>query len=104
MADPTIAPIMDECIHLMTTAFCSICKANTRAAESRRRRTRANNHPSWETEVTLPYPSTQASYRSLCANCDEYMEVGTTIYKVEDVWVCQPCAEDCLTLGVPSDA
>lgn len=97
------SPILDECIHGLTTAWCSICKAQSRAAETRRRRARASAHPSWETETVLPYPQTTATYRSLCPICDEYIEIDADIYKCEGDWVCRPCAEDCLTLGVTSD-
>ena len=99
-----LADVADECIHLMTTAFCSICKAQTRAAETRRRRNRAATHPSWETEDgPLPYPSTIAGYPLTCPMCDERYDAGITIYKCDGAWVDRACAEDCVTLGVGAD-
>lgn len=91
MADDIIA---DECIHLMTTAFCTICKAQSKAAETRRRRTRATNHPSWDTDQTLPYPTIIASYSSTCPHCDEGIQQGTEIHNVDGFWVCHQCGID----------
>jgi hypothetical protein len=95
MADPIIA---DECIHLMTTAFCTICKEQTRSKESRARRARAGNHPTWETEQSLPYPTTTAGYESACPHCDEKINIDATIHKVDGAWVCYPCALDAAIL------
>jgi hypothetical protein len=91
MADPIIA---DECIHLMTTAFCTICKKQTREKETRARRTRNRNSNGWTVIVTLPYPTIQAQYESTCPHCDETIHADDSIHNVDGSWVCYQCGHD----------
>ncbi len=97
MAD---APILDECIHLMTTAFCTICKEDTKAKEARARRKRAGNAGTWEVYDRLPFPHTIATRDGLCPECDEdVIHVGDEIHLVDGSWVCRPCAVDAQILA-----
>lgn len=95
--------IADECIHGLTTAWCSICKAQSKLAEKRRRLAREARHPAFETEPSLPYPTVVAQWDGICASCDERYPSGTTIYRADGGWCCQQCAEDYHTLGVGTD-
>lgn len=106
-----LADIADECIHGLTTAFCSICKAQHAAAEKRRRLTRAKNADVWETEetvhphpsISLDYPHTQAKYDGLCPDCDEHFHEGDWIYLVGGSWLDEECARDRTILNGGTD-
>lgn len=100
-----LAEVVDECIHGITTAWCSICKQQTKDKEARRRRTREQNHPAWEVDedTSLPYPHTTASWPGTCTSCDTDYEAGTEIWKADGGWCCHQCAVDYATLGVGTD-
>lgn len=98
------AVVLDECIHLMTRAFCSICKQQA-ADALRRRENKETGHPAFDTDDTdnLPYPHVVAQWDGICNSCDEPYANGTTIYRADGGWCCRPCAEDYKTLGVGTD-
>lgn len=101
MAD--LAEVADECIHGLTTAWCSLCKADTRRREGFARRRRASVDESWTTHPSSPYPSTKADYPSNCKSCGDRYDVGDTIYRAASMWVCGQCKDEYETLGVGPD-
>lgn len=81
-----MAQISDECIHGLTTAWCSTCREPTRRAQAKGRRVRR----SWVTTALVP-----ASYGSRCAVCGTSIEEGDAVGMVDDEgWCCENCVEE----------
>ncbi len=88
MADGAAAEVLQECIHGITEAFCSLCKSKKLRQPARRRSEALWGKAARIIEVER---TVLAQYDSECRGCGGHIYESDPIHLVDGVWVCDDC-------------
>lgn len=78
--------VLDECMHELTAAFCTICKSKVKGVAKREK--------DWAGAADgFRGGALVATFESDCGWCTDLIEVDDPVYMRMEKWVCEGCAE-----------